>query len=50
MLQQANKEQTILLSTQKLTLDITPSLVVLDDTLALKQKEWNRGYPGEDIP
>ena len=32
MLQQANKEQTSLLSTQEPTLVITPSLVALDDT------------------
>ena len=29
---------------------ITPSLVVLDDAPPLKQKEWKRGEPGEDIP
>ena len=39
MLQQANKEQTSLLSTQEPTLGITPSLVMLDDALALRQKE-----------
>ena len=50
MLQQANKEQTSLLSTQEPTLGITPSLVVLDDTLALRRKEWKRGEPGEDMP
>ena len=36
MLQQANKEQVSLLSTQKPTLRITPSLAVLDDTPALR--------------
>ena len=50
MLQQANKEQASLLSTQEPTLEITPSLVALDDAPALKQKEWKRGEPGEDIP
>ena len=50
MLQQASKEQTSLLPTQELTLGITLSLVVLDNALALKQKEWKRGEPGEDIP
>ena len=50
MLQQASKEQTSLLPTQEPTLGITPSLAVLDDAPALKQKEWKRGEPGEDIP
>ena len=36
MLQQANKEQTSLLSTQEPTLGITPSLAVLDDAPALR--------------
>ena len=50
MLQQANKEQVSLLSTQEPTLGITPSLVALDDAPALRQKEWKRGEPGEDMP
>ena len=50
MLQQANKEQVSLLSTWEPTLGITPSLAVLDDALALRQKEWKRGEPGEDMP
>ena len=50
MLQQANREQTNFLFTQEPTLGITPSLVALDDAQALKQKEWRRGEPGEDIP
>ena len=50
MLQQASKEQTRLLPPEEPTSEITPSLAVLDDTLALKQKEWKRGEPGEDIP
>ena len=28
---------------------MTPSLAVLDDASALKQKEWNRGEPGEEM-
>ena len=36
MLQQANKEQVSLLSTQESTLGITHSLVVLDDAPALR--------------
>ena len=27
-----------------------PSLAALDDASALKQKEWSRGEPGEDMP
>ena len=50
MLQQANKEQTSLLSTQEPTLGITPSLAVLDDAQTLKQKDWKRGESGEDMP
>ena len=50
MLQQASKEQTRLLPSKEPTSEITPSLPVLDDALALKQKEWKRGEPGEDIP
>ena len=50
MLQQASKEQTNLLPPKEPSSGITPSLAVLDDALALKQKEWNRGEPGEDIP
>ena len=29
---------------------MTPSLAVLDDASALKQKEWNRSEPGGEIP
>ena len=29
---------------------MAPSLAALDDTSALKQKEWSRGKPGEDTP
>ena len=48
MLQQANKEQVSLLSTQEPTLGI--SLAVLDDAPALRQKEWKRSEPGENMP
>ena len=50
MLQQANKEQTSLPSTQKPTLGITPSLVALHDAQTLKQKDWKRGELGKDMP
>ena len=50
MLQQVSREQTSLLPLEKPTSGITPSLAVLDDVPALKQKEWKRGEPGEDIP
>ena len=29
---------------------MTPSLAALDDASALKQKEWSRGEPSEDMP
>ena len=52
MLQQANKPvgQTSLLSTQEPTSGITPSLVPLDNALALRRKEWKRAEPGKDMP
>ena len=52
ILQQANKpaRQSNLLSTQEHTPGITPSLAVLDDAQALRQKEWKRGEPGKDMP
>ena len=50
MLQQASKEQTRLLPPKEPTSEITPSLALLDDAPALKQKEWKRGEPGEDKP
>ena len=51
-MQQANKStgQTSLFSTQEPISGITPSLVALDDAQALRQKEWQRGEPGEDMP
>ena len=50
MLQQVSKEETSNLPSEEPTSEITPSLAVLDDAQALKQKEWKRGEPGEDIP
>ena len=50
ILQQVHKEPTRLLPPKEPTSEITPSLAVLDDALALKQKEWRRGEPGKDIP
>ena len=29
---------------------ITPSLAALDDAPSLRQREWNQGEPGEDVP
>ena len=37
-------------STQEPTSGITPSLAALDDAQALRQREWIRGEPGEDVP
>ena len=52
MLQQVNRQmgQTNLLSTQEPTSEMTPSLAALDDAPALRNKEWKRGEPGEDMP
>ena len=50
MLQQASKEQTSLLSPEELASGMTPSLAALDDAPALRQREWRRGEPGENIP
>ena len=50
MLQQTSREQTDLLSPKELASGITPSLVALDDAPALRQREWRRGEPGENIP
>ena len=47
---QVSKEPTRLLPPEEPTSEITPSLAALDDAPALKQKEWRRGEPGEDIP
>ena len=35
---------------QETTLGITPSLAALDDAPSLRQREWNQGEPGEDVP
>ena len=50
ILQQVSKEPIRLLPPKGPTSEITPSLAALDDALALKQMEWKRGEPGEDIP
>ena len=52
ILQQANKPagQVSLFSTQEPNPGITPSLAVLDDAQALRQKEWKRGEPIKDMP
>ena len=50
ILQQVSKELTTLLPPEESTSEITPSLAALDDAPALKQREWRRGEPGEDIP
>ena len=39
-----------MISTQEATSGITPSLAALDDAPSLRQREWNRGEPGEEIP
>ena len=52
MLQQANRQmgEAGLLSVHKPTSEITSCLAALDDTQALRRKEWRRGEPGEDTP
>ena len=50
ILQQVSEELTRLLPPEEPTSEITPSLAALDDVPALKQKEWRRGEPHEDIP
>ena len=45
ILQQPNS-----ISAQESTSGMTPSLAALDDVPSLKQKEWIRGEPGEDVP
>ena len=37
-------------STQEPTSGITPSLAALDDVQILRQREWIKGKPGEDMP
>ena len=43
-------QQLSLISTQETTSGITPNLAVLHDAPSLRQREWNRGEPGEDVP
>ena len=43
-------QQPSVISTQKTTTGIPPSLAALDDAPSLRQREWNRGEPGEEIP
>ena len=45
ILQQPNS-----ISAQESTSGMTPSLAALDNVPSLKQKEWIRGEPGEDVP
>ena len=45
ILQQPNS-----ISAQGSTSGMTPSLAALDDVPSLRQKEWIRGEPGEDVP
>ena len=40
----------VFLSTQETTSGITPSFAALDDAPSLRQREWIRGEPGEDVP
>ena len=52
MLQQANRQmgQAGILSVLEPTSKTTPSLAALDNTQALRRREWRRGEPSEDIP
>ena len=50
VLKHASQEQTKVLPPKELLLGMTPSLAVLHEASALKQKEWNRGEPGEEMP
>ena len=43
-------QQPSLISTHESTSGMTPSLAALDDVPSLKQREWIRGEPGEDVP
>ena len=43
-------QQPSLISTHKSTSGMTPSLAALDNAPSLKQREWIRGEPGEDVP
>ena len=50
VLKHASQKQTKVLPPKEPLLGMTPSLAVLDDASALKQKEWSRGEPGEEMP
>ena len=43
-------QQPSLISTHDSVSGMTPSLAALDDATSLKQREWIRSEPGEDIP
>ena len=43
-------QQPYSLSARESTSGMTPSLVALGDVPSLRQREWIRGEPGEDIP
>ena len=43
-------QQPFSLSVRESTSGLTPSLVALDNVPSLRQREWIRGEPGEDIP
>ena len=43
-------QQPRLVPTHDSASGITPSLAALDDAISLKQREWIRSEPGEDIP
>ena len=43
-------QQPSLISTHESISGMTPSLAALDDAPSLKQREWIRGEPGEDVP
>ena len=42
-------QQPSLISTQETASGITPSLAALDKAPSLRQREWIRGEPGEDV-
>ena len=44
------QQQPSLISTHESTSGMTTSLGTLDDAPSLKQREWIRGQPGEDVP
>ena len=50
ILKQASQKQTRVPPPKSHSVGMTPSLAALDDASALKQKEWSRGEPGEDMP